>query len=216
MKYDLSRPNALSATRSEREGGKCTVCVYSQRMHYHAVLLYIIMQCSAISCNSVQCSIVQFVSACVQCFSTAALWRSSIHLYLIWSGTMCERGAAFHKNGWTTTHCWGIAPGRNQNHYTPIYHLLLKDHHTKLMCNSFKSLSVMLHENPSHAKPDILLGCWNVIKSWFYTTPAVQKLHISFYQQIPFGGATMICALLCYFLKNMRFILNICAMQGRL
>ena len=106
----------------------------------------------------------------------------------------------------------GSRPGRNQNHYTPIYHLLLKDHHTKLMCNSFKSLSVMLHENPSHAKPDILLGCWNVIKSWFYTTPAVQKLHISFYQQIPFGGATMICALLCYFLKNVLFILNICAM----
>ena len=61
----------------------------STTIHYHAVQCSAV-QCSAISCNSMQCSIVQFLSACVQCFFTAALWRSSIHLYLMWSDTMCE------------------------------------------------------------------------------------------------------------------------------
>ena len=78
----------------QRERGGNALCVYIHKdctiMQYYYTLSCSAVQCSAISCNSMQCSIVQFVSACVQCFSTAALWRSSIHLYLMWSDTMCE------------------------------------------------------------------------------------------------------------------------------
>ena len=68
------------------------------------------------------CAMQLSVKAVYLCFFTAVLWCRGIHLYLIWSGTMCERGATFHKNGGTTTHWRGFAPGRNQNHYTTIYH----------------------------------------------------------------------------------------------
>ena len=72
VKYDLSRLNALSATRSEREKeGKCTVCIYSQilhnSVHFHAV------QCNFLQFNAMQCIVlyvpVQFLLACEQYFS---------------------------------------------------------------------------------------------------------------------------------------------------
>ena len=107
----VSQPNTLSATRSE--GEKCTLCIFTK----HCTQIHQIrLRCFV--CCAMQLS----VKAVYLCLFTAVLWCRGIHLYLIWSGTMCERGATFHKNGGTTTHWRGFAPGRNQNHYTTIYH----------------------------------------------------------------------------------------------
>ena len=74
---------------------------------------------------------------------------------------------------------------------TPPYIIFLCSKTTNqtklLLCDCLKYLSIMLLQNPSHAKRDILRGRRRTIKRGLYTTfAAVHKFHISFYHN--FGG----------------------------
>ena len=124
MKYDLSQPNTLSATRSE---GECTaalfrntqsahLCTSSAQQWYTSVISntpcifcafnhcveYYLWFCNHPSCACVCVSwnlsfpSVFGQSMCMVLYCVLCVW-SSIHLYLIWSGTiggtMCEREA---------------------------------------------------------------------------------------------------------------------------
>ena len=177
MKYDLSQPNTLSATRSE---GECTAALFrnTQSAHlctssaqynryfystqcifraFNHCVEYYLWFCNHPSCACVCVSwnlsfpSVFGQSMCMVLYCVLCAWWSSIHLYLIWSGTiggtMCEREALSIRMGGgqhielgntvlgntvvvgNTSGSTPESSGGNENHYVAIDHPLLKESH---------------------------------------------------------------------------------------
>ena len=182
MKYDLSQPNTLSATRSE---GECTEALFrnTQSAHlctssaqykgyfyntkcifcaFNHCVEYYLWFCNHPSCACVCVSWNLFFlsvfgqSKCIWYCILYCVWWSSIHLYLIWSGTiggtMCEREALSIRMGGgqhielgttvlgntvvgntvvvgNTSSSTPQSSGGNENHYVAIDHPLLKESH---------------------------------------------------------------------------------------
>ena len=85
-------------------------------MYYYAALSALspcIMHCNMC------CTVIACTALCLHCCTLLKQYSSVFNM--VWHNVWTS--GAFHKNGSTTTHRRGFAPpGRNQNHYTLIYH----------------------------------------------------------------------------------------------